>query len=256
MIRARINAEIRDSVRPLIGRHWRRSPTERNDYMNTNPMRAPTSLTELQKFVVNRPGWEIVRQSLYDTNAYAAAGQTQLTFFAVPVGQSSKTSTDTNMTLAGQLPTNQNFLVQSIECYFFQTRPSVAAQLPAAFGAQAIAQIVNDAYVFNAGGTLTFLIGSKNYLQEAPLQKFPASRQFHVEAALADVTTAGANLQSRIAFAASVGRPYVIDPNITLVSNQNFTVTLTWPEGVVALPSGNPARVVVSLEGVLARRSQ
>lgn len=213
-------------------------------------------MSELQQYVVNKPGWEIVRQSLYDSAVYAAAGQTQLSFFQAPVGQNGKTNSDTNMRLAGQLPTNQLFLIQEIDVYFFPTRPSVAAQLPAAFGAQAIAQIVNDAYVFNTGGTLTLFIGSKNYLQEAPLMKFPAARQFHIEAAAADATTAGANMQTRVNFAASVGRPYVIDPNITLIENQNFSVTLAWEEGATALPSGNPAKVFVSLEGSLARRSQ
>ncbi|MGZ7265373.1 hypothetical protein ACXWP3_09695, partial [Streptococcus pyogenes] len=56
---------------------------------------------ELSKYSVNRPGWEAIKQSLYDYQAYAAAGQTNLTFFALPVGQSSKTLSDTNMTLAG-----------------------------------------------------------------------------------------------------------------------------------------------------------
>ena len=224
--------------------------------MAIDPLSAPKSMAELQQYVVNRPGWEIIRQSLFDSTAYAAAGQTQLSFFQAPVGQAGKTDSDTNMRLAGQLPTNQIFLIQEIDVYFFPTRPTVAAQMPAAFGAQAVAQIINDAYVFNTAGNLTLFIGSKNYLQEAPLMKFPACRQFHIEGALADASTAAANLQARIAFGAAVGRPYVIDPNITLIENQNFSVTLSWPEGVQALPSGNPARVYVSLEGVLARRSQ
>lgn len=212
------------------------------------------SVADFNKFNVNREGWEKIKQSLYDRTAYAAAGQTQLTFFQAPVGSGGKTLSDTNMTLAGQLPTNQNFLVEAIEIFFFPTTPTVAAQLPAAFGAQAVAQIVNDAYIFNRGGNLRFLIGSKDYLQEAPLQKFPASRQFHIEAALADGTTLAANSQSRIAFAASVGRPYVLNPPVLLVENQNFAVTLAWPEGVQAIT--NPASVFVSLEGVLLRRSQ
>ena len=87
---------------------------------------------QLDAYNVNREGWEGVTNTLYDSIAYAAAGQTQLTFFALPVGQGTglgggtKTLSDTNMTIAGSLPANQEFLVQSIELMFNPTTPSVA----------------------------------------------------------------------------------------------------------------------------------
>lgn len=222
------------------------------------------NLADLQKYVVNREGWEVIKQSFYDSAVYAAAGQVALNFFSTPIGQGVaalgggvKTLSDTNMNLAGQLPANQGFLIEGIEVSFEPTTPSVAAQLPAAFGAQAIAQIVNDSYVFRRSGSLTLTIGSKPYLQEAPLMKFPASSDFAVSAALADVTTAGASLQSRIAYGKAVGRPYSLgSAPIFLTANQNFGVQLAWQEGVQALPSTNPARVRVSLFGLLYRRSQ
>lgn len=210
---------------------------------------------QLAKYSVNRPGWEAVRQSLYDFQAYAAAGVTQLTFFANPVGQSNKTLSDTNMTLAGQLPKNQEFLLQSIEVVFHPTTPTVAAQMPAAFGAQAAAQVINDAYIFGRSGNLQLIVGSKPYLQEAPLGRFPQKAHFCLDAALADATTAAANQQSRAAFGYWAGRPYQLDPApLLLVENQNFTITLNWPEGVQAIT--NPARVGVILDGILYRRSQ
>lgn len=210
---------------------------------------------QLSKYSVNRPGWEAIKQSLYDYQAYAAAGQTNLTFFALPVGQSSKTLSDTNMTLAGQLPKNQEFLIQSIEVFFSPTTPTVAAQMPAAFGAQAIAQIINDSYIVGRAGNLTLTIGSKPYLQEAPLGRFPQKAAFTVDGALADVTTAGASLQSRLAFGQWRGRPYLLDPApLLLPENQNFSVSLAWPEGVQAIT--NPGRIGVILDGILYRRSQ
>lgn len=219
------------------------------------------TLADLQKYVVNREGWEVVKQSLYDSAVYAAAGQNTLSFFSTPIGQGVsaftgvKTLSDTNMNLAGQLPANQGFLIEGVEIAFQPTTPTSAAQMPAAFGAQAIAQIVNDAYIFRRSGNFTLTIGSKPYLQEGPLMKFPASSDFHVSAALADVTTAGANLQSRIAFGKAAGRPYSLgSAPIFLTANQNFGVTLAWPEGLQAVTS--PARVVVSLFGLLYRRSQ
>lgn len=209
----------------------------------------------LSQYVVNREGWEAIRTTLYDTQAYAAAGVTQLSFFSLPIGQGGKTLSDTNMNLAGQLPTNQEFLVQSIEVTFYPATPTVAAGMPAVFGAQLAATSINDAYIFRRSGNLQFVIGSKPYLQEAPLMKFPSKSDFTLSAALSDITTAGANMQSRIGYATAAGRPYMLHPaSLLLTSNQNFSITLNWPEGVQAIT--NPARVGVVLDGFLYRRSQ
>ncbi len=219
--------------------------------MATKPV---PSRADLSRYSVNRPGWEAIRQSLYDYQAYAAAGQSQLSFFVTPLG-GTRTLTDTNMTLAGQLPKNQEFLIQSIEVFFSPTTPTVAAQMPAAFGAQAIAQIVNDSFIVGRSGNLVLTIGSKPYLQEAPLGRFPQKCRFSVEGAAADVTTAGASLQSRIVYGSWQGRPYLLDPAALLLpENQNFSVTLSWPEGVQAI--ANPGRIGVILDGLLYRRSQ
>jgi hypothetical protein len=217
--------------------------------------------SELDVYNVNREGWEAIGNTLYDSAAYPAAGQTQLTFFSLPIGQGTgfaggtKTLMDTNMRNQGSMPANQEFLAEGIEVLFWPTRPAVAAQLPAAFGAQAIAQIINDTYAFYNSGNLILFIGSKKYCEEAPLVKFPPTSNFGLDAALADVTTAGANFQSRIAFASARGKPYTLRSPLRLVSNQNFNVTLNW-DAAVALPSTNPGRVFVSLCGVLYRRSQ
>lgn len=209
---------------------------------------------ELSRYSVNRPGWEAVRQSLYDYQVYAAAGQSQLSFFTSPLG-GTRTLTDTNMTLAGQLPKNQEFLVQSIEVFFSPTTPTVAAQMPAAFGAQAIAQVVNDAYIVGRGGNLVLTIGSKPYLQEAPLGRFPQKAYFGVEGAASDTSTAGAAFQARTVYGRWGGRPYLLDPAALLLpENQNFSVALSWPEGVQAI--ANPGRIGVILDGILYRRSQ
>lgn len=217
---------------------------------------------QLAQYVVNREGWECIRQSLYDFQAYAAAGVTNLTFFALPLGQGTavlgagvKTLSDTNMNLAGQLPANQEFLVQSIEVAFLPTTPTVAAAMPAATGAVAAAVLVNDAYIFRRAGNLQFIIGSKPYLNEAPLGRFPTKTNFEVAGAFSDTTTTGAAQNNRLAFGKQDGRPYMLHPaSLLLTSSQNFSVTLTWPEGAQAI--SNPAKVGVILDGFLYRRSQ
>jgi len=210
---------------------------------------------QLSKYSVNRPGWEVIRQSLYDFQPYLAAGHNSLNFFAAPTGQGGKTLTDTNMTLAGQLPRNQEFLVQSVEIFLLPTTPTVAAGMPSVFGAGLAATLVNDEYIIGRSGNLNLTIGSKPYLQEAPLGRFPSKANFSTEGSASDASTAAANLQFRANFGCWKGRPYMLDPApVLLPENQNFSVTLNWPEGAQAIT--NPARIGVILDGLLYRRSQ
>mgnify|MGYP000960570814 FL=1 len=67
--------------------------------------KAPAFASLAQNYGVNVANVvEAIRQPIYDTVTYAAAGQTNLTFFALPIGQGGKTKVDTNMTTAGSLP--------------------------------------------------------------------------------------------------------------------------------------------------------
>jgi hypothetical protein len=201
---------------------------------------------------------EIFKDSLYDSVAYAAAGQTSLSYFSSPVGQGTgfgggtKTYSDTNMDLAGQLSAGTGFLIDRIEVEFQPTTPSVTADMPAVFGAQRACQLVNDAYVFGRSGYLSFTgPNNKVLLINGPMYRFPSVKNFEVDGALADVTTAGASLQSRTQFARWTGEPFDLFPvPIWLDSNMKFGIQLKWDEGVQALPSGNPARVFVRLGGL------
>lgn len=206
--------------------------------------------SDLGKYRVNRPGQlEVFRQSLYDFQVYAQAGQTQLNFFQVPVGQSAKTRADTNMTLAGQLPSGQQFLAQSIEVYFFPGTivPGVGPV------ANLIDGFVNDVWAVAKGGELEFQVGSKLYLIEAPLMRFPPKTRLDGWASENGNTTAGAALYTRTSYATVAGRPYPIDPYILLESTQNFAVQLNWPTAVAVTNAG---RIGVVLDGLLIRNSQ
>lgn len=230
------------------------------------------SLMDLQKYAVNRPGQqEVIRQPLYDTAVYATAGSTGISFFATPIGQGAsaspgnagnvKTIADTNMTLAGQLPAGQNFMVEQIEVdvtpgasaatttTFTLVHPVVFAVAASAGTVFAAASDVNAIY---QTGVLTLTIGSKNYLQDGPLKKFAPQNYVDVESSVESTSaTVG---QTLVSTARALGKPYNIVP-VTLVSTQNFNVTLNWPV-VVATPSGFNAAVRCTLNGYLFRNSQ
>ena len=230
------------------------------------------NLDTLNQYKVNRPGQaEACRNRLYDHQLYPAVGQAQMAFFQLPVGQgitsslgavvgTAKTLADTNMEVSGALPRPKSFLVESIEV-LFEPGSSAAANTflmapPNVFNAAAATAVLaqlSDINTVRISGWLEFYIGSKIYLTESPIGLFPQKTGMDLNVAIANNSAT----TSEVAAVAArwEGRPYFLDPPITLESLQNFSVTLKWP-GAVALPSGFNGRIGVGLDGVLYRLSQ
>lgn len=230
----------------------------------------------LDKYKVNRPGQgEVVRNRTYDYQLYPTAGQAQLAFFQVPIGQgagatgatspgsvagAAKSYADTNMESAGLFPRPKSYLVESIEVLFepgsVSTANTFTVVKPNAFAVAAAAAVIEqvaDVNIIRQSGWLELYIGSKTYLYESPLGVFPPKVRMDLDAALAsNSATVG---EVSVVSAKWAGRPYYMDPPITLESLQNFTAYLKWP-GVVATPSGFNARIGVIFDGVLFRNSQ
>jgi hypothetical protein len=231
------------------------------------------SLAQLQALAVNQAGIEGIRQSLYDNLVYPQAGVNQLVFFQNPQGQGftsalggvvgqAKSVADTNMEASGQLPAGKTFLITSIEVPFYAGLSAAANTYtiapPEVFNGTAAAAVlaqVGDVNQFYQSGSLKLFIGSKTYLEEAPLMRFPPKCHLQIDGAIG---LAGTNAQPGTLASVSakaVGRYYDVDPNIPLVSTQNFVVQLNWP-GALALPSGFNGRVGVILDGFMYRNSQ
>lgn len=208
-----------------------------------------SKVSDLAKYRTNLDKMEKLWYPLFDYTAYAAAGQTNLTFFQNPVGQSSKTSEDTNMEAAGMIPAPKYQLVTGIEVRFWP------AASPAAYGASTnVGKYVNDVYKVMKSGWLDFVVGSKSQLVDGPLENFASRQGLFVAAALSDATTAGANLTGDVEYARSVGTSYDIDP-VLIEPNNNFKVTLNWATAV-ALPSSAAGRIGVRLLGYQFRPKQ
>lgn len=224
-------------------------------------MAQPISFQEAKRYQVNRSQeYEVTRQSLYDFLTYDSAGQTSLTFFQQPIGQASKTIADTNLELAGQLPAPKFFLVESIEIQLFPGVDPVTVTNATDSPNAVESEFTNDVYSVAESGSLDFFIGSKSYLQEAPLGRFPPKTRLQPEFAASiqsrEATATDSSNQLKMDYAAFCGRPYFLDPyKILIPPTQNFTVRLAWPSAV-ALPSGQDARIGVVLDGVLYRLSQ
>ena len=219
------------------------------------------NLGDAKNYAVNVNTYETITQSLYDSAAYPTTGIAQLTYFQLPVGSGvgvisgvAKTPEDTNMAGAGAMPNMQAYIVTSVELDVQPAIAFTAAVQPAAFGAQAVATSINDVWKIRATGWLDFTIGSKSYLLEGPLMKFPASNDLEIDAAAADVSSTAASLQTRIGYAKAVGPAYVLSPNnLLLIPMQNFKVTLNWATLETVTTQ---ARIFVRLMGQLLRAAQ
>lgn len=234
-------------------------------------MGTPTQIDFDNARVTNPGSSEIIRQRLYDMQIYSAAGATQLSFFANPVGQgigsslgstvgAAKTQLDTNMEIGGTLPSGKEFMIESIEVLFLpgavatlNTYTIAALSLFAAAAAATVNAQLNDINSFYQSGMLELNVLSKNYLRETPLMAFPPKAHLDISAAIA--TNSATTGQVSGILGKAVGRPYYLDPNITLQPAVNFEVLLKWP-AAVPTPSGFNARLGIYLDGYLKRASQ
>lgn len=233
--------------------------------------RTPTAEDFNSRRVTNPGQSEIIRQRFYDYQLYAAAGSAQLTFFSQPVGQgvttaqgavvgSGKTQFDTNLELPNTLPSGKAFMIESIEVLYLpgsvstaNTYTPAALSLFAAVAAASVAAQINDVNTFYQSGMLELNVLSKNYLRETPLLAFPPKAMLDLSAATGSNSATTSQVSQVLAKAS--GRPYYIDPEISLQPAVNFEVKLLWP-AAVANPSGFNARVGVLLDGYFMRASQ
>jgi len=210
--------------------------------------RVPNSLQELQQYNPNLPdAIEALWQPFYDMQSYPTAGQTQLLFFQIPQGQSSKTLSDTNMTLAGQFPAPTAFLCTALQVLFM---PGFANAASNTFAAGTANANLNDVVKVADAGFLQLTIGSKVYLTDAPLGKFPPN--FSIGGLQAYAGTFAATNGVSSDFARAIGRYYEITP-LLIPMNQNFSVALNWPTAVATTAIG---RIAVILDGFYYRQSQ
>lgn len=232
---------------------------------------APTIQDFSSSRVTNASQSEIIRQRFYDYLLYATAGVAQMTFFALPIGQgvttaagavvgTAKTKWDTNLVIANSLPSGASYLIESIEVLFLPGNSAAAnTYTPAilsSFAAVAAATVdhaPNDVNSFYQSGLLELNILSKNYLTETPLMAFPPKAMLGLSGYAASNSATTATAFGSLAQAS--GRPYYVDPTISLQPAVNFDVTLKWP-AAIATPSGFNGRLGVILDGYTMRASQ
>jgi hypothetical protein len=196
------------------------------------------------------PTMEAISQPLYSYQAYPALGASVLTFFQTPA-TGAITAEDTNMQLAAQLPAPQKFLIQGIGIDYLSGEAPVLGPRADAAISQA-----NDFFAILRRGAFNLTVGTKSYLDMAPLMSLPPRAHFDMAAATASSTTPAAALQVLMSAAWSEGDVFRPIP-ILLEAGQNFKCTVAFPAGAVAIPSADAAaRIGVVLYGTLYRSPQ
>lgn len=197
---------------------------------------------------------EGIREPLYDFLTYDSGATLQLKFFQTQVG-GTKTKSDTNMPLNGQLPAGQKFVGQTLEVHVLpgSSASSYVREAPVKTAtALAAPNFSNDVWALLNQGWLELTVGSKPYLT-APLLLFPSGSGMAVQAAAA-VENTNTTVVNQITsdYGRLVGRMFVFNPEVPIEAQTNFDVTLNWP-AAVTLPSGFDARIGVILGGVRFR---
>ncbi len=202
---------------------------------------------------------DVIWAPLYDSNAYVSAGQLQLNFFALPLGQGTtsapgatgtKTLADTNMTAAGQLTMGNDFYMTGQEMIFFPgVSPATSNE-----AASLIGEFVNDVWTVGKSGVLTLQIGSnRQYIQDGPLNMFPPITRLAVSSALSGGATVTTTI-NEVSYAVWSGQAYSITP-VYITATLGFQEIITWP-AVVATPSTTIGRLISRLDGYLIRNAQ
>lgn len=177
---------------------------------------------------------QAIYQPLYDYQVKEAGATSQQSFFQVPIGQAGKTEADTNMQLAGQLPSGNMFLIKGIQVELYP-----AATLTGA----ALSEFANDVQKFYNSGVLVLSIGNKDFCTQAPLNKFPPVNYLEVD------SSSGTDAVNTT-YARAGGREFTV-PEMSVTASQAFSVML---KDMPALSA--PCKVGVTLNGYLYREAQ
>jgi hypothetical protein len=219
--------------------------------------RIPPALHEvISKYGVNwQDEKDVVFAPMWDRQVYPAIGANNMRFFQ-RVQAPGVTLSDTSMTLAGQIPQPQVFLATGLYCDFRSGLPLVkGGQLSAAV----LANAADDMAAVLYSGNLAFSIGTKDYAYGAPLAFFPPPYHLELQAALSDHSQLAAVVDTpALTVAASAklcGDTFAMTPT-EIPAGQNFGVTMEWPEGPVAPPSGIAGVMGVGLLGYMYRPVQ
>lgn len=215
--------------------------------------------------------WQFIRQPFYSLVTYPVAGSSSITLFADAIGVNGTTREMTNLPKPGSFG-QQHFLLKSIETIFWIEDPEIASATWA--GTNATALYSDLCHGFTQGGYLELSIGSRLFAQIPRPFEYAASGRGQARyiaegwEAFTLAEAAPNTLASYISpqpFADLANRnktAYFMDPNLLIEADQNFSVQINYPTGLIPalatsiIDTNNPLKVGVILDGIVIRPMQ
>lgn len=203
--------------------------------------------------------YQAVRRQFYSYIPYGA-GATQYNFFGSAVGNVGQTTQLTNLPTAGSFGTS-SFLVKQIRCkYYLNGNVNTNNYVGTDATSGLYADLING---FFTAGVLQLNVNAKTFVTiNKPFLNAPASdgRAY----LFGDGTTS--TTQGRFPYADLSRRSensYMVDPEIFIAAQQNFSLNISYPSGALAALCTNPAFATttigfigVSLDGIEFRPVQ
>lgn len=203
--------------------------------------------------------YQAVRRQFYSYIPYGA-GNTQYNFFGSAVGNVGQNSQLTNLPTAGSFGTS-SFLVKQVRCKYYINGNVNAASFTGTDATSGLfADLVNG---FFQAGVLQLVVNAKTFVTiNKPFLNAPASDGR--SELISNGTYSTTNSQFPYAdLSRRSQNSYMVDPEIFIAAQQNFSLNITYPSGVIAPICTNPAfatttigYVGVSLDGIEFRPVQ
>ena len=193
---------------------------------------------------------QVQRKQFYSYVNYPLAGTAQLNFFGQAVGNNGSTLEDTNIPVQGSFGTS-HFLIKGIECKY-----KVPNLNNVAFAGTDATTFTTEILggLFGAG-IFELAVNAKTYIQvNKPFLQIPPAdgRVNFYQAGQVDANT---DAEPAVELNTRSENRYLCDPEIFILAQQNFAISISYPSGAVPVRAnsiitvGNPLRVGVVLDG-------
>lgn len=201
------------------------------------------------EYVTNLPaGLEIIPGFQWDEEPYVSATTRSLSFFTsrVAPGGVQKNQNQTSMKSDGQLPFPEAMLIQYVRLKFKQP---VRSDDSGAGDATTLVSAAEDLVALSDFGVVNFTIGEKKYGPYLPWLLPAAS---YVKGAFSTGSDLLANYMQLD------GPMYLLNPNLMISPQQQFSIEISWPAGAITLSTGAESSIpiVVVLDGQRSRAIQ
>jgi len=171
---------------------------------------------------------QVQRKQFYSYVPYPLAGASQLNFFGQAVGNNGSTLEDTNIPVQGSFGTS-HFLIKGIECKYKLPNLNFAAFAgtdATTLGSEILGGIFGV-------GIFELVVNAKTYIQvNKPFLQIPPAdgRVNYFQAGQVDANT---EAEPVCELSTRSENKYLCDPEIFIMSQQNFAASISYPSGPV-----------------------